>query len=174
MNFAADYLEETGRNMDLAIDGAGFFNVQSEDGRIFLTRNGNFEIDGEGYLSLKGYGRVLGENGLIPVRSSDFIAAGDGTLYSADGEALGKLRISAPAADQLSKTANGMYTLRGGENPPYEDARLVQGSLCASNVDMQRELTQVMEAQRAFQACSNAVRTMYQMDQKSATKIAVL
>lgn len=174
-NFNSGYLEETGRLLDVAVSGAGFFNIQGQNEQIFLTRNGNFDIDEEGYLSLNGIGRVMGEKGEIQVESSDFIVGADGTVYSAEGDELGKLLITAPDSGELVKVSNGTYTVRNPENNlPFEQAELIQGSLCSSNVDIQRELTQVMEAQRAFQACSNALKTLHQMNQKSASQIAKL
>ena len=71
-NFNGSSLDETERPLDMAIVGEGFFNIQGEE-RQYMTRNGNFNIDQEGYLVLDGVGRVLGQNGAINLNgSSDF------------------------------------------------------------------------------------------------------
>ena len=63
--FQSGLLKDTGRNLDVSINGSGFFNIAAADGTTYLTRNGGFDIDEEGYLILPGYGRVLGQNGEI-------------------------------------------------------------------------------------------------------------
>ena len=55
-------LEPTGLPFDFAIEGEGYFAVQSAAGRVY-TRNGSFMLDNQGYLYLAGQGRVLGQNG---------------------------------------------------------------------------------------------------------------
>ena len=67
--FDPSSLEETGRPYDLAINGEGFFNILTTDAqgneRQYLTRNGNFDVDEEGMLVLRGHGQVLGEKDLF-------------------------------------------------------------------------------------------------------------
>ena len=90
--FDSESLLETGRGLDMAINGEGFFRIQApgatdengeetEPGTIYLTRNGNFALDAEGYLELEGYGRVLGQNGEIYLRDAEFTVQEDGSIY---------------------------------------------------------------------------------------------
>ncbi len=166
-------LEETGRPFDVAINGAGYFNIQSED-RQFLTRNGNFDIDEEGYLILPGAGRVMGERGDIRPESSDFVISSDGTVYDDSGRILDRLLVTLPPeGTQPAKCSNGLYTVDDFEaNVPAEDVTLVQGAIERSNIDLNREYTMIMEAQRAFQSCSSALKIVDELNQKAATQIA--
>ena len=64
-NFNESSIYETENPFDMAIISEGFFNVSGDNGQTFLTRNGCFNIDAQGYLVLDGIGRVQGENGDI-------------------------------------------------------------------------------------------------------------
>lgn len=170
--FGAGTLKETGRALDVAINGEGFFNVAAEEGTL-LTRNGQFDIDEQGYLTLPGYGRVLGVNGAgIPVGSDNFSVEADGTVYDARGNRLGRLQITVPAENaEIRKLDSGLFRLDG---PAAQNAgtSLLQGRLELSNVDMNQELTDMIEAQRAFQSCSSALQMVDAMNRKAASELA--
>lgn len=181
VNFDTNAREETGRGLDMAIDGQGFFNIRQqlpedaqEEPQVYLTRGGSFTIDGEGYLCLEGIGRVLGQKGEIRVQNANFVVQQDGTVYSDRGRKLDVLLITMPQElTQLQKIQNGLYTTdTPEENQPMEGAQVYQGMLEQSNVDTSRELTAAMEAQRAFQSCSQALKIVDAMNQKAATQIA--
>ncbi len=170
-------LQETLRPLDISLDGAGFFNIQDEEGEIYLTRNGGFDIDSEGYLYLKGSGRVMGKNGPLKVNTSDFTVTSDGTVYNAENQRIDQILVTWPGVDQIEKYSNGMYRAKeGAENAdtPWADAKVAQGFLETSGLDVNREWVQVMEANRALQACSTALKTIDEMTQKAATTIAKL
>ncbi|MFZ2538362.1 MAG: flagellar basal body rod C-terminal domain-containing protein, partial [Oscillospiraceae bacterium] len=165
-------LEETGRPFDMAIVGNGFFNVQGEKQK-FLTRNGNFDIDAEGYLVLTGAGKVVGENGPIKVSSSDFTVLPDGTVKAANGTTIDTLLITQPeAGTQLEKYVNGLYIApQNQKQVDSKEFQAVQNNLETANYDVNREYTLIMEAQRAFQACSSALKMLDGISQKTATQI---
>ena len=112
--FDSGNLKPTERSLDFAINGWGYFNVQAEGGEnIVLTRNGQFDIDSEGYLILPGVGRVLGDAGPLLVESDDFEIKPDGSLVNGEGKNLGSLKISAPAEDVvLEKLESGRPGVR--------------------------------------------------------------
>lgn len=183
VNFDSNAQEETGRLLDVAIGGMGFFNVQEplpedtqEEPQVYLTRNGGFTVDAEGYLSLEGVGRVLGQKGEIRVEGSDFIIQEDGTVYNARGRWVDQLLITWPQElTQLNKATNGLYTIDEPENNlTVENSKLYQGMLERSNIDVNRELTLAMEAQRTFQSCSQALKILDTMNQRAASEIAAL
>lgn len=172
--FDPSLLQETGRPFDLAIVGDGYFNVQNTGGETFLTRNGSFDMDAEGFLVLRGAGRVMGRKGEVEVGTAGFTVEADGTVYSEKGRKLDVLVISQPDAEtKLEKSANGLYRApEGVDLPEAQGSRVTQGLLEASNIDLNREYTLAMEAQRTFQSCSNALRIIDQLNQKTATQIA--
>lgn len=173
-NFDSSALEPTERPFDLAINGEGFFNIQAGE-NVYLTRNGNFDIDEEGFLVLRGAGRVLGQNGEIRIGSAKFQVNQDGTVYDERGRRMDQLMITRPAQDaQLTKFANGMYTLPLESTEPAQAYTIEQGVIENSNIDINREYTLVMEAQRAFQACSQALKVVDEMNGKASSQIASL
>ena len=179
--FDPSSLEETGRPMDLALEGEGFFNVQAEDadgnaGQTYLTRNGDFELDATGRLVLSGVGVVLGQKGAIQVNDSKFTVSADGSVYNSKGKYVDKLLVTIPPeGTKISQQANGFYTTENMQANINATGTLVrQGVLENSNIDLNREYTLVMEAQRALQASSSALQIIDGIDQKAAAQIAAL
>lgn len=166
--------QSTGRTLDIAIGGEGFFNVQGQDGTTYLTRNGQFTVDEQGYLSLAGMGRVLGQGGPLQVGSDQVTVDQAGNVYNAAGALVGTLSITRQADDTvLEKMDNGAFTApQGAVNA--QDYTIYQGILERSNVDMNQELTNFISAQRAFQTCSSALKMVDELDQAAATKIAAI
>lgn len=164
----------TGRELDMAIGGEGFYNVQAADGTVYLTRNGSFDIDAEGYLTLPQYGRVMGANGALQVGEAGFQVEENGDIFSAGGNYLGSLLVTVPAeGTRLEKLDNGMFQFpQGAQMNNAQGYVIAQKSLELSNVDMNREMTYLMEAQRAFQACSSALQVVDGLNRKAATQIA--
>lgn len=175
VNFDPSYLEETGRNLDLALTSEGFFNIQGETDQ-FLTRNGSFEIDEEGYLVLKGAGRVLGSKGPIKVSTSEFTVDEAGVILNAKGRKIDTLLITKPANNlDLIQFTNGLFTLNNeADNIPSNDFQVRQRYLESANVDMNRELTQIMEAQRSLQSCSTILKGIDEINNLTANQIAKL
>lgn len=171
-SFAPGELTQTGGAYDLALGGDGYFVLQGENGE-YLTRNGNFRMDAEGYLSLNGIGRLMGENG--PIRPQDgFQVDEQGTVRSEKGDVLGKLRIVVPdASEKLQFYEKGMFGAGEAQLAPAASP-VIQGSLEGSNVDLSAEMTRTMEIQRAFQSCSKALTIIDQMNQKTASEIGKL
>ena len=164
--------QSTGRTLDIAIGGDGFFNVQGQDGTTYLTRNGQFTVDAQGYLALAGMGRVLGQGGLLQVGSDQVTVDQAGNVYNAAGGLVGTLSITRQADNTvLEKMDNGAFTApQGAVNA--QGYTIYQGILERSNVDMNQEMTNFISAQRAFQTCSSALKMVDELDQQAATKIA--
>ena len=164
--------QSTGRTLDIAIGGDGFFNVQGQDGTTYLTRNGQFTVDAQGYLALAGMGRVLGQGGLLQEGSDQVTVDQAGNVYNAAGGLVGTLSITRQADNTvLEKMDNGAFTApQGAVNA--QGYTIYQGILERSNVDMNQEMTNFISAQRAFQTCSSALKMVDELDQQAATKIA--
>lgn len=172
-NFDASMLEDTGRPFDIAIGGEGYFNIEV-NGRRMLTRNGNFDMDTEGYLILRGAGRVLGEKGPIKVDDANFLVSPDGQVINSKGRNLDSLLLSRPIeGTNVEKFTNGLYVVpQGTEEEVLEDVggevMVFQQMTERSNVDMNREMTAIIETQRNFQSCNNALKVLDQLNAKTA------
>ena len=169
--------EFTESPLDIAIEGPVYFNIQSGEGDRLLTRNGQFKIDDEGYLSLDGVGRVLGENGEIFVGKIDFSVANSGEIFI-DGQMTDKLELTyVEENSNIQKMGDNTFTLIDGANgevPADLDFSVIQGAYERSNVDVAVEMTRAMTAQRSFESMSQALKMMDSINQSVATQLGKL
>lgn len=172
-NFSESSIYETENPFDMAIISEGFFNISGDNGQTFMTRNGCFNIDAQGYLVLDGIGRVQGENGDIYVGGSDFSMDSLGNIYDINGNFAGKLRITIPAEEaQTIKMENGLFVTDNVTD--VEVPKVINYGYERSNVNMNDEYTRLIEAQAAFRACSTALSMIDQMNGKSVSSIAAI
>lgn len=170
------FVKATGRPFDMAIQGEGYFVVQTGEEQQYFTRNGQFDIDEEGYLVLPGAGRIQGSKGDIKVDDAYFTVEIDGTVKNSRGSSVGQLLIvSTTENGVLEKFANGLYQYPGGNAIlgeteglfEVDNPTVTQGAIEASNTNMNREMTLMMETQRTFQSCSRALMMIDEIDQKT-------
>ncbi len=172
IDFSQGVPKETNRPYDMAISGKGFFVIQGE-GQEYLTRNGNFDRDNEGYLVLRGVGRVLGDDGPIKVDNGFFSVGSTGGVFSENGQLLDMIRMEEPEDyAALVQNDNGTYTAGGQMTRVWPEVS--QGWLEQSNVNLGKEMTDAMSVQRAFQSCGKAITIIDQMNQKTASEIGKL
>lgn len=162
----------TGGLLDFAIEGNGFFTVQDETGKVYYTRNGNFNISGEGdnkYLVTSQGQFVLDDKGQkihLPEDISDLSVSEEGVLGTGKGTIanLGIAEFKNP--DGLLATGNTMYEASevSGEAVKAEKSSVLQGSLENSNVSLADEMTLLIRAQRSYSLASTALRTADEMD----------
>lgn len=147
--------EFTESPFDVAVQGDVYFNIAGYNGENMLTRNGNWELDSEGYLCLSTSGRILGENGEIYLGTKEFTIDVDGSIYR-DGQLVDKLLLSYidPESD-VTKFGANMFTAASATAVPA-DAKyeILQGALERSNIDLNYELTMMMNTNRLYEASS--------------------
>jgi flagellar basal body rod protein FlgG len=166
--------EATGSNFDLAIYGNVYFNIRQPNGDVKQTRNGQFALDEEGYLTLGQAGRVQGANGDILVGSDNFTVEEDGGIYNADHELIDNLLFTyIPEDADVAKTGENLFTSEAGVNlpdglPEGETFAVMQGVFEKSNVDSTKEMTQAMEVQRLYEANSKLLTYFDTMNAKSS------
>lgn len=153
--------------LDFAINGEGFFAVQQMDGEeVLYTRDGRFAIsyfDETPYLTNTSGMLVLNADG-EPIEMEDLTT--DATM-----EALNIGVFSIPVKDGMISEGYSNYSIteKNGEPELIEFPELVRGALESSNVDMATEMTQVMEAQRAFSFALKMVQTSDELEQEVNT-----
>ena len=167
-------MQTTGRMLDLAIAGDGYFVLQAEDGSERYTRAGNFYLDSEGYLvNSDGYFVVVdGDNLQIELEEVvDFSVGKDGTIYVTNNdnevEGVGMIQLAKfPNADGLQKEGSNLFinTANSGEPIYNVDGDAIfgdveSGMLEMSNVDLSEEFTEMIVAQRGFQANTRIITT---------------
>jgi len=160
--------------LDVAIQGPVYFNIQSNSGDRLLTRSGQFNIDDEGYLSIKGTGRIMGENGEIYLGKSDFTIANNGDIF-VGGARVDKLELTyVEETKNVEKFGENTFTLIDGANgeiPEGMEYSVIQGAYERSNVDVAVEMTRAMAAQRSFEAMSQVLKQLDQINQRAANEL---
>lgn len=150
-------LQQTGNDMDVAINSEGWFTVQVPGGEAY-TRNGQLGIDSTGIIKTRGGQVVMGENGPLTVPENTRITiAPDGTV---SGSALdnptqkveiGRLKLVNPPANQLEKGSDGLFRLRNGQPARAdENVKVASGAIEGSNVNAVDELVSMISTQRHY------------------------
>ena len=144
-------LTETGGRFDFAIDGEGYFLLETEEGQA-LTRAGNFLPNADGDLVTTGGARVLDAGG-APVflpPGAQIMVASDGTI-SADGQPVGQIGDVVPVDPLSLQRRDGvMFTTQAGVDPA-ERSRVLQGFIEGSNVNPILQVARMIEVQRAYE-----------------------
>ncbi|MCA1040298.1 flagellar hook-basal body protein [Bacillus infantis] len=190
-NFLQGDLRETGQNTDLAlvdvnmpadaetgISASVFFKVSGADGEPRYTRNGDFTLDGEGFLTTASGLYVLdGQNNRIQLESDRFTVTSTGEITGENGETaqLGFGFSENPAqlikaGDGLFRTEDGAPLAEAADNPEAGFA-LQQGFLESSNVDASRTMTDMMTAYRAFEANQKVLQAYDRSMEKMANEV---
>lgn len=174
--------EETGSNLDFALESPGFFVVQGDNGGTFYTRNGSFTMDNEGFLCLPGVGRVQGENGPIQLTTDQIEVDSQGNIYEIelreprtgdDGDTEEEATERTPAArfrivdfedyNQLTRAADGCFTAAGAAAAPVAESSILWKYVERSNVDPVEEMTAMMSGQRSIQSAAQLLKMYDQL-----------
>ncbi|MGB7319331.1 MAG: flagellar hook-basal body complex protein [Planktotalea sp.] len=145
-------MTQTGGSLDLAIDGQGFFLINTPNGDR-LSRAGHFMPNAQGDLVTADGHPVLDAGGaplFVPGGAANISVAPDGTL-SADGQLLGQVGIVKPSAGTQIVRDDGVHFRADGPIEPSFDARVRQGFLEGSNVDPMTQIARMIEVQRAYE-----------------------
>jgi flagellar basal-body rod protein FlgG len=176
--FTQGNLQQTGNNLDLAIKGNGFFQIQRPDGTTAYTRDGAFQVDADGQL-VTNNGDPVQPGITIPANALSVSIAADGTVTAtvpgnAQAQQLGQLQVASfvnPAGlEPLGGNLFGETDASGGPNvgAPTENGlgALQQGYVETSNVNVVEELVTMIQTQRAYELNSKAIQTSDQMLQR--------
>jgi flagellar basal-body rod protein FlgF len=158
-NTRTGVLVETGRDLDVAVQGEGWIAVQASDGSEAYTRAGNLRINASGVLETSTGYPVLGDGGPITIPPSTQIAVGgDGTI-SVVPQGLGPSTLSAvsriklvnPAEADLVKGDDGLIRMAdGSEAPPDATVQVISGAIESSNVNAAEAMINMIELSRLF------------------------
>lgn len=174
IDFSYGTLQSTGRELDVAVQGPGFFVVQAPDGGEAYTRNGNFHLDPTGVLRNDRGLAVLGDGGPITIPEYETLSIGsDGTISirprGSPANALvavGRLRLVNPDTKNLKRTDDGLIRTKDGTAvAPDANVRVINGMLETSNVNPVMALTQMIELSRAFETHIKMMETANKLEQ---------
>jgi flagellar basal-body rod protein FlgG len=176
--FTQGNLQQTSNNLDLAIKGPGFFQIQQPDGTTAYTRDGAFQVDANGQL-VTNNGYAVQPGITIPANAQSVSIAPDGTVSvalpgQATAQQIGQITIASfvnPAG--LESKGGNLYAETGASGAPQAGTPggnglglLQQGYVETSNVNVVEELVAMIQTQRAYELNSKAIQTSDQMLQK--------
>ena len=168
-------IERTGATYDLALNGKGYFQVQTPAGMRY-TRDGHFSLDANGNLvTSEGY-QVQGDGGAITIAPTDgdINIAPDGTISSVVngvGNQLGKVKVVDFANDAaLTKQGANLYSTSQTPTDPTS-ATMRQGALEASNVQPVIEISQMIEVMRAYEATATLSKSQEDLMRQAITQL---
>ena len=171
-------MQQTGNDKDVAIQGAGFFQVLLPDGSTGYTRDGSFQIDNQGQL-VTASGFVLQPAITIPANAQSITIARDGTVSvtqpgTVAPTQVGTLQLATfmnPAG--LESRGENLYAETAASGSPNANTpgtngsgMLLQNYVETSNVNVVEEMVNMIQTQRAYEINSKAITTSDQMLQR--------
>jgi flagellar basal-body rod protein FlgF len=164
-------LERTGAPYDLAINGKGYFVVQTAAGDRY-TRNGHLTLNGDGQLITDSGDAIQGDGGPITITADDgdIHVATDGTVSGKQGQ-IGKLRVVDFANERtLQKEGDSLYST--AQSPTtVANAKIMQGTLETSNVEPVIEISRMIDVMRAYQATATLAQSQDDLKRQAIDKL---
>lgn len=158
----------TGRDLDIAVNGAGWIAVQGPDGREAYTRAGNLQVDAAGQLMTATGRPVMGDGAPInvPPYTSIFFARDGSISIVAQGQTpdttatVGRIKLVNPPEESLERGDDGLFRLKDGSDAPADAAvNIGSGVLESSNVNAAAAMVNMIELARQFEMQVKAIRT---------------
>jgi flagellar basal-body rod protein FlgG len=192
--FTQGAFKQTQNDFDLALEGGGFFSVETEDGERY-TRNGSFLIDRDGFLVTKDGFQVLGENGPIQLKKNNFIVDEDGNIFENAEYSEDPLRLVSMEENEWNQTVlldrlkivdfpKLRYIKKIGESlykeTDYSEKAFIiendrpkvrQGFLEASNVNPVIEMVNLIEVHRTYEANQKMIQAHDAMLSKAVNEV---
>jgi flagellar basal-body rod protein FlgF len=168
---------DTGRDLDVALQGDALLAVQADDGSEAYTRRGDLQVSQTGVVTTGDGHPVLGDGGPLTLPPADSIhIAEDGAIWivPAGGDPnqpqqVDRLKLASPGGTRVQKGLDGLFRVAdGGALPSDPDARVIGHSLEGSNVNTSRTLIDMIEASRSWDMQLQLVTQAREMDTSAA------
>jgi flagellar basal-body rod protein FlgF len=181
-DMTAGAVVQTGRSLDVAIDGKAMMAVQADDGSEGYTRRGDLMVSPSGLLQTGDGHLVLGNGGpiSIPTASSVTITPDGSIQVVAPGtdpkapETVDRIKLVSPEGTQIAKSLDGLFRVVGdGVLPGDLDARVTTGALEQSNVNSAQMLVEMIENQRSFDMRTKLLTTAKDLDEGGAALMRI-
>jgi len=148
--------QKTGNDLDLAMEGQGFFVVKTPAGMRY-TRNGSFHTDAAGRLLTATSDEVMGEQGPVELPGGTITISSDGTI-SQQGAVVATMKlVTFKPGTSLTAEGNSYYQAPAGSEQPADDPRLSQGVLESSNLNPVVSTVSLITLQRHAQLLEQAL-----------------
>jgi len=181
-DFRAGAIQQTGRELDVAVQGDGWIAVQAADGSEAYTRNGSLKQDENGVLLTRDGLTVMGDGGPLSIPPGRNIAMGkDGTISLVpDGSeatgltTVGRLKLVNPPEADLVRGDDGLFRLKDGEAAEADsNVVLISGALESSNVNVVDEMVNMISLARQFDMQMKLLQHAENNDSKAAQLLSM-
>lgn len=179
-DFSSGPIRTTGEPLDIAIEGEGFFAVQTPGG-VRYTRGGSFTLDAQGQITTHDGFPLLGTGGPItlPPGSIQIDAEGrlsvKGTEVGAQPTEVDTLALYRfPDPSRLKKAGNTLFESAGGGAVPFPEGRVSQGALEGANVNPVEEMVAMITVMRLYESAQKAIQTADEVASKAANEVGRL
>lgn len=170
-SYAQGALKMTGNKFDMALDdnGKGYFTIKSQNG-IRFTRNGSFRLSTDGHLVTQDGSKVMGTQGPIKVDGKNFKVTEQGVI-TVDGKEVDRFLITEfPDKSTLKKEGNNNFVAAKGFRIS-NNFSVKQGYLEMSNVNVVKEMVDMMQVMKAYEANQKVLQAKDQAYKKSVNEI---
>ena len=176
-DMAPGSVTNTGRDLDVAMQGDALLAVQADDGSEAYTRRGDLQVSPTGVVTTGDGHPVLGDGGPLTLPPADSVRiAQDGAIWIVptggdpnQPQQVARLKLATPAGSRIQKGVDGLFrVMDGGALPSDPDARLTPHSLEGSNVNTSQTLIDMIEASRSWDMQLQLVTQAREMDTSAA------
>ena len=181
-DFRTGAIEQTGRELDVAVQGEGWITVQAADGSEAYTRNGSLKLDENGVLQTSDGLNVMGDGGPLSIPPGRNVAIGkDGTISLVpDGSAatgltsVGRLKLVNPPTADLARGDDGLFRLKSGQPADTDpNVKVIGGALESSNVNVVDAMVDMISLARAFDMNMKLLQNAESNDTKAAQLLSL-
>lgn len=164
-DFSAGPVQQTGRELDVAIQGKGWIAVQLEDGSEAFTRSGSLKLSENGILQTQNGLNVLGDGGPISIPPDVTLSiAKDGTVSAMEtggktGTVLGRIKLVNPPEESIVRGDDGLFRVRNGDSADADaSVSIIGGALEGSNVNVVNAMVDMIGLARQFEIQMNLLK----------------
>ena len=174
-DFTPGPIRYTGNQLDVALDGPGFFKVQSPRGMRY-TRDGSFTLNGDQQLVTQSGDIVLGQSGPMKIDGGNVSIETGGAVVVGGAQVDRLVVVDFRKPQLLTKEGDSCYRYGGGEKDifPAEKVSVQNGYLEMSNVNPTEEMIKMVEALRVFESAQKAIQCMDESTSKMVNDAGLL
>ncbi|MGC2166155.1 MAG: flagellar basal-body rod protein FlgF [Gallionella sp.] len=181
-DFTPGVLQQTGRVLDVAVQGAGWFVVQGTDGKEAYTRNGSFQLSPNGVLQTSAGMSVVGDAGPISIPpDTEVTIAKDGTISTVPSGSnatsvvvVGRMKLVNPDPAIMERSSDGLFRTRDGSAAPADvNVGIASGSIEASNVNTVEAMVSMISLARKFDMQMKMLQSADSNDQRATQILSV-
>ncbi len=179
IDFQQGGMEKTGNPLDMAIHGEGFFRVRTDEGQTAYTRDGSFRLNSDtGNLETSQGYELLGDGGPIQIPDNAKVAVNEQGQVMADGEVVGNVGlVTFEDLGVLEKKGENLLQLKENaqaQELPAEDSQVRQGYLESSNVEVVKQMVNMVDTMRNFESLQRVMKNSREADEKVTRQVGTV